>query len=777
MPRLAPRFLLLFAAAACAAAGSARAAANLDRLADRHLPWRMQITARSTDMSSLDLGAVRQHMTAVVDGELVYFTVRNPGIVCNWVGTQRRNSVWQHNLPPEYCGRTPCASLDGLGDADGDGDLDLLFSAKADDGSHWLLGALDLDDAERVRSVTVPAGEDLRGDGGWDGIYRLMGTAPVPTPEGPRPAFIVLAQAGFDQAPRGVLAVDTATGDTLWTDLIGAKPVMTSAEFVDLDGDGGLEVVFLTGAVRNLGGRKVGGLSDDVCHALAVRSDGTRMWTRSFPANISGFLALVPGPDGLPDVAVCLSGERDEDAILEILDGADGHSMDRVSGTPQPRGLVTAPDPEGGHVYFGSANAGIVHYRYDGALRLEGTAQCSEQPLVLLAADILPEPGLEVAAAAAGNHVMILDENLRPLAYVEDPLDEALVARIDTTPLRNGHRMITASGSPPHPGLILSLQPNPRPVPWGMLGLLPAVGGAAWYVRRLRRGASPATRRELRLQLLGRLELSNHGAIGALRSLRRLVWILDARRQAAGPDPDERLAAIARECGTHMLPELQGILEMAGMAGCAPSAVGQANSARERIVRQLGDGRVDDLEELELRNAADSLDQALQDLRREVENEFRADLTATLDRVLSAHAEAVAAGGVAVVRSGLDAPLWCRIDAEELVFVLDNLVENALRAMGGSARRELRLSALRDGGDVLLEVADTGCGISPDDWEAVLETRRSARETGGLGLPASRRLLRKYGGGLAIKSSRAGQGATFVMNIAPAPLRKSINEE
>ena len=136
------------------------------------------------------------------------------------------------------------------------------------------------------------------------------------------------------------------------------------------------------------------------------------------------------------------------------------------------------------------------------------------------------------------------------------------------------------------------MEPNPRPIPWAALALLPVAGGTGWYLRRRRRGASAATVRELRLQLLSRLELSNHGAIGALRSLRRLVWILDALAQAEGgsPDLEARLAELKAECGQHMLPELAGTLELAQLARCDAAVVGQARAAHERIARLLDAG-------------------------------------------------------------------------------------------------------------------------------------------------------------------------------------------
>ncbi len=325
---------------------------------------------------------------------------------------------------------------------------------------------------------------------------------------------------------------------------------------------------------------------------------------------------------------------------------------------------------------------------------------------------------------------------------------------------------------------MVGFRANPREFPWRALSLVPIAGAAAWYLRRRRRGASPATRRQLRLQLLGRLELSGHGAIGALRSLRRLVWLLEARGQTDGaaPELDARLRALAGECREHMLPDLAGIVELAELAGCDDAVTAQARGAHQRLEDLLAETGLDAdrQRDEELQRAGTLLETTLRSLRGDLEADFAADLAGVAARVLAAHADTVAAGGVAVATVGLEAPVWCRIDQEELVFVVDNLVENALRAMAASARRELTLTARRTDGRILLQVQDTGCGIAPDDWETVLETRLSSREGGGLGLPESRRLLRKYGGSLAVTASQAGTGTTLTMSVAPARARESM---
>ena len=101
-------------------------------------------------------------------------------------------------------------------------------------------------------------------------------------------------------------------------------------------------------------------------------------------------------------------------------------------------------------------------------------------------------------------------------------------------------------------------------------------------------------------------------------------------------------------------------------------------------------------------------------------------------------------------------------DASATRQVALNLISNALKftPAGGIVRASIEMSS-----DALkLVVADTGCGIRPDDLEKVFQTFGQGRhdvanlEQGtGLGLPISRGLMRAHGGDLTLAST-LGQG-------------------
>jgi signal transduction histidine kinase len=95
--------------------------------------------------------------------------------------------------------------------------------------------------------------------------------------------------------------------------------------------------------------------------------------------------------------------------------------------------------------------------------------------------------------------------------------------------------------------------------------------------------------------------------------------------------------------------------------------------------------------------------------------------------------------------------------------VVANLLDNARRHAPGSA---IRLRAGMELGNVVVRVEDRGPGVAPSEWEAIFERGRKgsngSMDGSGLGLYASRRLMRQQGGDLWVEG-RPGGGASFVL--------------
>ena len=112
-------------------------------------------------------------------------------------------------------------------------------------------------------------------------------------------------------------------------------------------------------------------------------------------------------------------------------------------------------------------------------------------------------------------------------------------------------------------------------------------------------------------------------------------------------------------------------------------------------------------------------------------------------------------------------------DADRLHQVLLNLVSNGIRHGGPEASVTLTLRA--DAEHVLIDVADDGKGISPEDAAHIFErfyradTSRT-RDTGGsgLGLAIVKSLVEQHGGSISV-DSELGSGSVFTICLPKAP--------
>ena len=126
--------------------------------------------------------------------------------------------------------------------------------------------------------------------------------------------------------------------------------------------------------------------------------------------------------------------------------------------------------------------------------------------------------------------------------------------------------------------------------------------------------------------------------------------------------------------------------------------------------------------------------------------------------------------GVTVVRDyGAGVPS-VEAHAGELNQVWTNLIGNAVEAMDGKGTLRLSTRATQD--TVVIEVADTGCGMPPDvvarAFEPFFTTKDAARNT-GLGLDIARRIITERHGGTIDINSRLGHTVLRVRIPARTP--------
>jgi signal transduction histidine kinase len=119
--------------------------------------------------------------------------------------------------------------------------------------------------------------------------------------------------------------------------------------------------------------------------------------------------------------------------------------------------------------------------------------------------------------------------------------------------------------------------------------------------------------------------------------------------------------------------------------------------------------------------------------------------------------------------SAVERGLAVDADPDQLFRVLLNLARNAVEAMesrsaADPARDQIRITGRREGTVVVIEVADTGPGVSEQARTHLFEAFASGRTGGtGLGLVIAAELVRAHGG--EIRLIEGTIGATFRIAI------------
>ena len=121
------------------------------------------------------------------------------------------------------------------------------------------------------------------------------------------------------------------------------------------------------------------------------------------------------------------------------------------------------------------------------------------------------------------------------------------------------------------------------------------------------------------------------------------------------------------------------------------------------------------------------------------------------------------------------------VDPTRIAQLLGNLLSNAVKFTPDGGRVEVRLG--REGGQVVLAVADTGVGIPAADRERIFErffrtaiaTRQAVQGT-GLGLTITKAIVDAHHGTIAVDSDE-GRGSTFTVRLPLRPMPAPGTEE
>jgi two-component system phosphate regulon sensor histidine kinase PhoR len=211
---------------------------------------------------------------------------------------------------------------------------------------------------------------------------------------------------------------------------------------------------------------------------------------------------------------------------------------------------------------------------------------------------------------------------------------------------------------------------------------------------------------------------------------------------------------------------------LASLAGFIETLQGPARNdaqARERFLAIMRDqaGRMSRL-----------IDDLLSLSRIEMNSHLRPETIVDLRPILARTADALAPvareNGVIVALEMPEDPLEVRGDADDLVRMFENLIENGIKYGAEGKTVDAKLSRDPDTGAALISVRDRGPGIREGDIPRLTErfyrvdTDASRKKGGtGLGLAIVKHIVIRHGGRLTI-DSKLGEGATFQVRLPAA---------
>ncbi len=780
-----PTLVLCLAAGALAAPRSA----PLD-LDPARQPWTLQPVFRVRQPAGPGLETACGLLDIDGDGSVELVTADQGKIMAFDLDHDTVKPRWQHNVDSDWRHDPGAIRLAVAVDLDGDGVREVPYTIERADHGAWRYRVFDPASGTVTADAPLPVFDSPRREPWWDGFYHVAGVLEDPAGDG-RPGVVLVREVMYDAFPRGLVVVDAATGRQVWEWRCGPNPVLGQTTVADLDGDGRPEVVVYGGAPGNLGGRQVNGTSDDRTHLFVVSDRGETLVDRVIgPERFGGELRVadLDGDGRREIITYSHNGNPGVNNVLAVWDGPTGVNRAQVRGVAAFAGLAILAGPRAGTSWLvcGSTDGTVRRLLFDGASltqdrqRISDLDECTVLGTVPLLADRAPQVLVD---AGDGANLVVLDGDLATLAVLPDALsmrtqqaglwprpggpDLVLLSQRDWRVLAVTHRSLWARYG----------RDAWRPLAGGGL-LLAAFGGGLLAGRRVRRRrrsgvvAGQPDRHRLRT-VLQDLQETDHGTLGVTRGLRRVVMLATAGGGLEAPAVRSRFTEVCAEVRESLLLRLQGILAACGEAGFAPETCAAAGGALKRCFAALdtlvaGD-HADPGTLAEFQRNQELVEATFGQLRREIVAYFTTDPARMLRGMLLVREVDLGRAGVA---AALDAPAACPclVDGTDLRFVLDNLVDNAVRAMVDAPVRELKLTVAADGKDVTVTVRDTGPGVPPDLRERIFSGRHSSRRGGGLGLARSRRLLARWNAELELPDPQPDAGALFRITLPGAGL-------
>ena len=689
-------------------------------------------------------------------------------VLCDHFAAGARRPLFDVELAPR-------GELQAGVDAVGDGRRELLFTSY--DGSAFWLHCLDLGSDGRKESPRWTAGPYLKGcrmfaKEGRTGLVGFLGCLDGDG-DGRPEVYIYTYPFAPGVEPRRLVCLDGATGRSRWS-LDVASPV----EALQLwTGPRRSERELVIGTYATDNGFRCGSEDDAHCYLEGVSPSGKREWSvRLGGVFCAAIPHLVSATGGRPArLLACVSigaaaGDSVRRAAPDLLevDPRLGTVLGAIH-TPVPVNDFAVGDLDGDgrpEIVAHGQDQALYCYGEDLALRWVFRERAIEMRPEML--DMLGDHRQELVCAnphslivvdATGH--LIAQSNHEALSYGAAAM--RLAGRTRLLSIRETDARVLGLDPPTVPAAVVEL---------GGGGLATAMAATLYARRRRRRAEQLVDLDEAQDRLLDAMVAFGHGG-ASLAIVDRLRFHLRNWARLCASGPAQALAPVLNDYESYALPDLVRLVSLARRAEVRPQhwrqLAAQALSITELLQPLLKSGP--DREDLRLRaeSALDHVDGCLRGMREHLRQVWRAPVGNTLRRVLERRAPALEEAGIEV-ETDLCSPEDLAVFAapHELEKILDGLVENAARAMAGSAVRRLRVATEVEGAHCRIEVADTGCGVSAEDPERIFDRDYTTRAGGGFGLYYARQVLARYDGKIHVACSDPRRGTTLraVLRIA-----------
>jgi len=719
----------------------------------------------------------------------------------------RSKPCWELHLQRNFVFNEKSTILGACDDLNGDGIEEIYFTIKSKDNSEWRFCSLDPAIPDIVLDVPLPLGEDRRPPEFWDGEYRAEGILLDADGNG-NPGIVLVSRVGYDATRRGIYVVSPQNGEIIWEYECGAQIYGETIVITDMDADGKREIVFSTSSPNNLGGTKINGTGDNEIYLIALSNLGeTLMQVVMSGERFQGRVTAYDfNDDGVKEMVTATSnGNNGRTNELAVWDWSTGAVLKRARLSASFLGLVVVEgaDPGTSYIFTGSDDGFISRYVYSAeALKCDRKVfQDSKIAWLPGALDILPPEGSElVVGFGDGKQTVILDQDLNALAIYPDETNLRKFAPMGWE-LSDGKKALLLCN--PRKYWVFEFKERPLDVAglmvkWGLpLAGIILLAGAFFFGKamghRRNQEAGSASREmaattdfDALFRLQQELEDAHHSVVGPAKGLERLIWLLEAFITELGgtQELELRIRQIMDDFQMEIGPRLYRILHLAEQASFESNAVADTSKALDSLTQRI-DGlggqplKSDEIREIrgELRVDWETVSVGFFSIRSAINLYFTTDPVRLIQGMLLVregdfqreHIKTKLLGAGDLPPSGDQyGGMSCRIDNGDLRFVMDNLLQNAIRAMRECSNRHLTVQITRTGTEITIQVSDTGQGIDPTQSEAIFSSRFSSRSGGGRGLHRSREILARWGAEILLFETTPGKGTTFMVKLLAA---------